>query len=80
VPRKRLTLEDLVEAGNFDPTNFRHRRALDESEPLADPELEELRQEAVWFRQQRIPSKYRAAETLLDFAQAVVRTRSTKLV
>jgi hypothetical protein len=40
MPRKRLTLADLVAAGTFDPTNWRHRRALDESGPLEDPELE----------------------------------------
>ena len=39
MPRKRLTLEALVERATFDPDNFRHRRALDESGPLDDPEL-----------------------------------------
>jgi hypothetical protein len=31
MPRRRLTLADLVKGGTFDPGNFRHRRALDES-------------------------------------------------
>jgi hypothetical protein len=45
MPRKRLTLEALVEEGRLDARNWRHRRALDESrEPLADAELEETRQ------------------------------------
>jgi hypothetical protein len=39
MPRERLTLEALVERGSFDPGNHRHRRALDESQPLEDPQL-----------------------------------------
>jgi hypothetical protein len=33
MPRKLLTLEDLVAVRRFDASNFRHRRALDESGP-----------------------------------------------
>ena len=69
--RKRLTLQDLVDHGAFDPTNFRHRRALDEStEPLDDPELEELRQMALWHRG-RNDAKTMGAERLRNFADAV---------
>jgi len=68
--RKRLTLPDLVSAGVFDPTNFRHRRCLDESEPLEDPELEELRQMALWHRG-RNDTKTMGAERLQNFADAV---------
>jgi hypothetical protein len=41
LPRKRLTLEGLVQGGTFDPSNFRHRRALDESGPLDAPSSKE---------------------------------------
>jgi hypothetical protein len=68
--RRRLT---LAENGGFDAGNHRHRRALDESEPLADPELEHLRQIVVRLRGDRIPSKFRAAEALQKFARAVNR-------
>jgi hypothetical protein len=43
MPRKRLTLVDLVEGRTFDAGNHRHRRALDESGPLAGPVLEAAR-------------------------------------
>lgn len=48
--RKRLHLQDLVAAGVFDASNWRHRKALDESEPLEHPELEELRRHALSYR------------------------------
>jgi len=70
--RRRLRLEDLVEAGVFDVGNHRHRRALDESEPLDDPELEELRQLALWHRD-RNDAKTMGAERLRQFADAVAR-------
>lgn len=76
MPRKRLTLEHLVAAGAFDPANWRHRRALDESVgPLADPELEEARQLVVDLRG-GIPSKYLAAQRLEEFAQLVSAERT----
>lgn len=50
MPRKRLTLADLVAAGTFDPANFRHRRALDESGPLDDRELEAARRNVLAYR------------------------------
>jgi hypothetical protein len=68
--RKRLTLVGLVERGTFDPGNHRHRRALDESGPLEDPELEEARRQALELRIVD-GAKVRAAETLVDFAQLV---------
>ena len=72
--RKRLTLQVLVERGLFDPTNHRHRRALDESkEPLEDPELEELRKMALWHRG-RNDAKTMGAERLQNFADAVNRS------
>jgi len=66
-------LEDLVEAGVFDVGNHRHRRALDDSEALDDPELEELRQLARSFRTGRNDAKTRGAEVLRQFADAVAR-------
>ena len=59
MPRKRLTLEHLVAAGAFNPANWRHRRALDESVgPLADPELEEARQLVVDLREASLRSTW----------------------
>jgi hypothetical protein len=70
--RRRLTLEDLVAERRFDESNFRHRRALDESGPLADPELEEQRQSVAWHRRpghRRAPRQ--AAKELERFARMV---------
>ena len=50
MPRKRLTLEALVACGTFDETNWRHLRALDESVPLEDPELEQQRRHVLDLR------------------------------
>jgi hypothetical protein len=73
MPRKRLTLEALVEEGRLDARNWRHRRALDESrEPLADAELEETRQLALGYRGLR-GAKERAAAALREFAGLVNR-------
>ena len=73
MPRKRLTLEALVEKGRFDARNWRHRRALDESrEPLADPELEEARQLALGYRGLR-GAKERGAAALREFGELVNR-------
>jgi hypothetical protein len=69
---KRVTLEALVAERRFDKDNFRHRRALDESEPLADPLLEAARREAVEFRRFR-DARVRAAEKLERFAELVER-------
>ena len=68
MPRKRLTLEALVERGTFDPSNFRHRRALDESGPLDDPELDRARRLVLSLRGTR--ARVRAAKALQDFARA----------
>jgi hypothetical protein len=62
MPRKRLTLEDLVAARMFNPRNFRHRRALDESGPLDDRELEEARRALVSYRRWRKASEATAGE------------------
>jgi hypothetical protein len=70
MPRKRLTLQALVEAGTFDPTNFRHRRALDDSGPLDDPELEEARRHVLDLRGPR-GARVRGAEALQEFARLV---------
>jgi hypothetical protein len=70
MPRKSLTLEALVDGGRFDPGNFRHRRALDESGPLDDPELEAARQHALDFRRHG-GGRVQAAIALQEFAQAV---------
>lgn len=67
--RKRLTLEDLVAAGVFDPRNFRHRRALDESGPLANPELEAARERALVCR--RVGDRALGATLLRDFSRLV---------
>jgi hypothetical protein len=45
-----VTLRDLVAEGRFDPTNWRHLRALDESGPLEDPALEALRRRVMTYR------------------------------
>jgi hypothetical protein len=71
MPRKRLTLVDLVERGTFDPGNHRHRRCLDESGPLADPELEEARRLVLQLRGVD-GARVRAAETLEEFSRLVV--------
>jgi hypothetical protein len=70
MPRKRLTLEALVAQGQFDPGNFRHRRALDESGPLSDPELEEQRQHVLDLRGS-FGGRVRAAQELRRFAGMV---------
>jgi len=70
MPRKRLTLEALVAEGRFDPANFRHRRALDESGPLTDPELEAVRERVVFLRGAR-GGRVRAAVELQRFARMV---------
>jgi len=69
MPRKRLTLIELVAEGRFDPSNHRHRRALDESGPLTDPELEAVRESVVFLRGAR-GGRVRAAEELQRFANA----------
>lgn len=73
---KRVTLETLVAERRFDRHNFRHRRALDESDPLADPALEAARREAVEFRRFR-DARVRAAEKLERFADLVGRENGT---
>jgi hypothetical protein len=77
MPRKRLTLEDLVERGTFDASNFRHRRCLDESGPLDDPELEDARLLVLRLRGVG-GAKVRAAETLQEFARLVERRSAPK--
>jgi hypothetical protein len=72
MPRKRLTLPDLLEGRTFDPGNHRHRRALDESGPLADPELEAARQHVLYFRLDG-GGKFEAARALQAFAELVAR-------
>jgi site-specific recombinase XerC len=72
MPRKRLTLTDLIATGTFDIDNFRHRRALDESGPLADPELERVRQHVLSLRG-RYGTRLKAAEALRAFAEATRR-------
>jgi hypothetical protein len=69
MPRKRLTLADLVAAGTFDVTNWRHRRALDESGPLEDPELEAARLRLLAYR--RTSDRAWGAPALRDFARLV---------
>jgi hypothetical protein len=71
MPRKSVTLEQLVAERRFDPTNWRHRRALDESGPLADPELEQRRQLVLSYR--RVGDRSWAAPALRDFARLVAR-------
>ena len=70
MPRKTLTLEALVAEHRFDPSNFRHRRALDESGPLDDPELEEARRHVLDLRGPR-GARVRGAEALQEFARLV---------
>ena len=70
--RKRLTLGDLVAAGSFDPRNHRHRRALDESGPLDDPELEAARERVLVCR--RVGDRALGAPLLRDFADRVRNT------
>jgi hypothetical protein len=70
MPRKLLTLEDLVAERRFDASNFRHRRALDESGPLADTELDEARQVVLYLRGVG-GARVRAAEALREFARLV---------
>jgi hypothetical protein len=70
MPRKRLTLEDLVAGRRFNPGNFRHRRALDESGPLDDAGLEAQRQTVLWLRGAR-GGRVRAAAELQRFARLV---------
>jgi hypothetical protein len=67
---KRVTLEDLVREHRFDPSNHRHRRALDESGPLEDPQLEAAREEAIYFRG-LTDARVRGAQKLAAFAQLV---------
>lgn len=73
MPRKRLTLADLVAAGTFDPRNHRHRRALDESEPLDDPELEQYRRFVLSCR--RVSDRAMGASALREFARLVAEER-----
>jgi hypothetical protein len=72
--RKRLTLEELVEGGRFRPEQWRHRRALDESGPLEDPELEAARQHVLDFRLDG-GGKFEAARALQEFAELVQGAR-----
>jgi hypothetical protein len=74
MPPKRLTLEGLVQGGTFDPSNFRHRRALDESGPLDDPELERARRHVLDLRGPR-GARVRGAEALQEFARLVAGDR-----
>lgn len=67
MPRERLTLAALVEANTFDPSNRRRRRALDESGPLDDPELEEARRHVLDLRGP-CGARVRGAEALQDRA------------
>ena len=71
MPRKAVTLPQLVAEHRFDPGNHRHRRALDESLPLEDPQLEAARENVVELR--RLGSRVRAAEKLRVFAELVER-------
>lgn len=73
--RERLTLQHLVDRGTFDPGNHRHRRALDESGPLADSSLEAARENVVDLR--RMGSRVRAAEKLRVFAELVERPKAS---
>jgi hypothetical protein len=73
MPRKRLTLTDLVAAGVFNPTNHRHRRALDESGPLDDPELEAARRNVLAYR--RTGDRAWGSFALREFARLVTDER-----
>jgi hypothetical protein len=68
--RERLTLEALVERGRFDAGNRRHRRALDESGSLEDPEREQARQQVLSLRGSR-GARVRGAQALREFARLV---------
>ena len=70
MPRKALSLRQLVAEHRFDEHNFRHRRALDESGPLEDPELERARLHVLNFRGTD-GAKVRGAEALQEFARLV---------
>lgn len=70
MPRKALILEQLVAVRRFDEANHRHRRALDQSGPLADPELERARQHSLDLRGVG-GARVRAAEALREFARLV---------
>jgi hypothetical protein len=72
MPRKRLTLVDLVEGRTFDAGNHRHRRALDESGPLEDPVLEAAREHVLYFRLDG-GGKFEGARALQEFAELVAR-------
>jgi hypothetical protein len=69
MPRKALTLEQLVAEHRFNAENFRHRRVLDASGPLADSELERARLHVLDLR--RAGAKVRGAEALQEFAHLV---------
>jgi hypothetical protein len=69
--RARVTLEQLVTEHRFDAGNHRHRRALHESGPLEDPQLEAARENVVELR--RMGARVRAAERLRAFAELVER-------
>jgi hypothetical protein len=72
LPRERLTLEALVAEHRFNAGNHRHRRALDEStQPLEDPQLEQARQQALYFRRDRWGGRGRGPEALQAFADLV---------
>ena len=69
-----MTLPQLVAEHRFDPGNHRHRRCLDESGPLEDPELEEAGlQRAQPAR--HLGAKVRGAEALQEFARLVADRR-----
>jgi hypothetical protein len=67
---ERVTLEKLVSEQRFDASNWRHRRALDESEPLDDPVLEAARLRALQFRGYS-DAKVLSAAALREFEDAV---------
>lgn len=70
MPRSPVTLPQLVAEHRFDPGNHRHRRALDESGPLEDPELERARLHVLSLRGTD-GAKVRGAEALQEFARLV---------
>jgi hypothetical protein len=72
MPRQRLTLEALVAGRTFNPDNWRHRRALDESSPLADPEVEEARRRAQVCR--RVGDRADGPLWLREFARLVAES------
>jgi hypothetical protein len=76
MPRERLTLEALLDRGTFDSGNHRHRRALDESGPVDDPELEAARLHVCELRAGG--AKVRGAAALQAFAE-LVATRARSL-